>query len=225
MSILRKIVLGMALVASLAVAIFFGWRLYRHWTRPDIARDGGTILVYEIDEARWAEGKRPEDYSPEKLVAALKQRLDPGDLYGVTVRPISDTRFEIALPREGADHAAQVRKAEDLIARSGKLEFRIVANTDDDKDGIDAARAQLASLKDNPAEVKKLEAAASAGKPPPGPAPAGRQGIPQRPGLLHLLLGRTWPRRARTAAPRQRHRGERGPRQLLEGDGGGTEGG
>src|SRR5436305_10080518 len=51
---------------------------------------GGTILVYEIDET-----KKRADYDKDKLVAALKRRLDPADLYNITIRPVSDTRIEI----------------------------------------------------------------------------------------------------------------------------------
>jgi SecD/SecF fusion protein len=61
---------------------------------------GGTILVYEIDESKWAEGK-PQDYSVQKLTAKLKQRIDPADLYNITIRPVSDTRIEIILPTGG----------------------------------------------------------------------------------------------------------------------------
>src|SRR5438874_1593536 len=45
---------------------------------------GGTILVYEIDPDR----KLQEGYKPEQLAAALKRRIDPNDLYNVTIRPV-----------------------------------------------------------------------------------------------------------------------------------------
>lgn len=62
---------------------------------------GGTILVYEIDPQ-----KKPENYKPEDLAAALKRRIDPNDLLNVTIRPVSDTRVEIILPYGGAQKAA-----------------------------------------------------------------------------------------------------------------------
>jgi preprotein translocase subunit SecD len=171
MTLLRKIVLGLALVALLVVAAVFGWRLYRQWTRPDMAKVGGTVLVYEVDESRWPEGKKPESYSAEQLAAKLKQRIDPADLYGVTVRPLNDTRVEISLPRRDGDHAEQVQQVKELIARTGALEFRILANTDDDKEGIDLAKAFFDSVSNNPAELEKLKAAATTGNPPPAPRP------------------------------------------------------
>ncbi len=72
---------------------------------------GGTILVYEVDESRWPNGVVPPDYSVEKLTAKLKQRIDPADLYNVTIRPLSKTRVEIILPTGGlkyAQHQEQV---------------------------------------------------------------------------------------------------------------------
>jgi SecD/SecF fusion protein len=66
---------------------------------------GGTILIYEIDpDHQMAEGYKPSD-----LAAALKRRIDPNDLYNVTIRPLSDTRIEIILPTGGA---AQAQKAQ-----------------------------------------------------------------------------------------------------------------
>ena len=70
---------------------------------------GGTILVYEVDETRWPEGQKPSDYSVQKLAAKLKQRIDPADLYNVTIRPVSDTRIEIILPT-GGQHQAKVQE-------------------------------------------------------------------------------------------------------------------
>jgi SecD/SecF fusion protein len=168
---------------------------------------GGTILVYEIDP-----DKKPENYNKEQLISALKRRLDPADLYNITIRPLSDTRVEIILPTGGrhvlaaqeqawndlldavveewgdkgvkkenltsrrgdlADLSVKIRdvdksipskdiddlfkkkygdvlerqltgddveKIKDLIQRVGSLEFRILANRNDDKEAIDAAK-------------------------------------------------------------------------------------
>jgi preprotein translocase subunit SecD len=171
MTLARKLVLGLALAALLLVAVVFGWRLYRQWRRPDLAKDGGTVLVYEIDESRWPGGEVPQDYQPEKLTAKLKRRLDPDDLYGVIVRPVTNTRVEITLPCRDGNHEEQVRQVKELIALSGALDFRIVANTEDDREAIDEARRYFDSLADNADEQKKLERAASTGAGPPGPVP------------------------------------------------------
>src|SRR5262249_44424975 len=82
---------------------------------------GGTILVYEIDP-----DKKPENYNKEQLVAALKRRLDPADLYNITIRPLSDTRVEIILPT-GGHHRDEAEKQKwnewlDKVASNWKLD-------------------------------------------------------------------------------------------------------
>jgi SecD/SecF fusion protein len=67
---------------------------------------GGTILVYEVEDPN----KLPANYKPEDLAASLKKRIDPNDLYNVTIRPIGRTRVEIILPTGGL-HQAQVEEA------------------------------------------------------------------------------------------------------------------
>jgi SecD/SecF fusion protein len=66
---------------------------------------GGTILVYQVDP----EKKLKEDYKPEELATSLKRRIDPTDLYNVTIRPLSTTRVEIILPTGGA-HQARIEE-------------------------------------------------------------------------------------------------------------------
>jgi SecD/SecF fusion protein len=63
----------------------------------------------------------------------------------------------------------QVQSVKELISRVGSLEFRILANTHDDKDAIDAMNKFLAEASKNPKIKDELEARAVAGKPPPGP--------------------------------------------------------
>src|SRR5260370_31703598 len=67
---------------------------------------GGTILVFGIGPDR-----EPENFNPEQLAAALKRRIDPADLYNVTIRPVGDMRVEIILPTGGAFQAQQAEKA------------------------------------------------------------------------------------------------------------------
>jgi SecD/SecF fusion protein len=72
---------------------------------------GGTILVYEVDETKFPDGKIPQTYKPEELAASLKRRIDPADLYNVTIRPVSSTRVEIILPTGGTHEAIAEQKA------------------------------------------------------------------------------------------------------------------
>ncbi len=82
---------------------------------------GGTILVYEVDQERLAEQKKDnpqaKDFDPAEMAAFLKRRIDPADLYNVTIRPVGKTRFEIILPTGGAHQARADEKSwADLLA-------------------------------------------------------------------------------------------------------------
>src|SRR5437763_628281 len=76
---------------------------------------GGTILVYEVDET-----KMPDNFKAEDLAAALKKRIDPADLYNITIRPVpgNPPRVEIILPTGGRHQSdIQEKNWRDLIAR------------------------------------------------------------------------------------------------------------
>src|SRR5437773_10517588 len=65
---------------------------------------GGTILVYEID-LRKNQGE-DKAFDPLKdinvLAESLKRRIDPNDLYNITIRPAGgEGRIEIILPTGG----------------------------------------------------------------------------------------------------------------------------
>jgi SecD/SecF fusion protein len=70
---------------------------------------GGTILVYEVDEAKLKEqeeaSRGAKKFDPTEMAAFLKRRIDPADLYNVTIRPVGQTRFEIILPTGGTGQA------------------------------------------------------------------------------------------------------------------------
>jgi SecD/SecF fusion protein len=132
---------------------------------------GGTILVYEVNLERTklrqetekgtkdkdpkdgknknkADGLDPADMA--QLAAQIKRRIDPTDIKNVTVRPSGDRRVEIILPTGGSStgraalSAEDVEEAKRLISQMGVLEFRILANGPDDKEGIIAARQLVA---------------------------------------------------------------------------------
>src|SRR5438094_20983 len=72
---------------------------------------GGTILVYEVDESKsLQEGDRRN--TKDELAAALKRRIDPADLYNITIRPVGaeGKRVEIILPTGGL-HQAEIEEA------------------------------------------------------------------------------------------------------------------
>src|SRR5262245_11154474 len=76
---------------------------------------GGTILVYEVDPNR-----RPEHYKPEDLAASLKRRIDPADLYNVTIRPLSQDRIEIILPTGGHFQQQRAERAWQTLISQAK---------------------------------------------------------------------------------------------------------
>src|SRR5437763_3829778 len=82
---------------------------------------GGTILVYEVDTEKLAEESKDPNrkpFDPTEMAAFLKRRIDPADLYNVTIRPVGATRFEIILPTGGA-HQSQLEEQawQDLLAK------------------------------------------------------------------------------------------------------------
>src|ERR1700722_1255254 len=81
---------------------------------------GGTILVYEVDES-----KMPENFKAEDLAAALKRRIDPADLYNITIRPVAGTppRVEIILPTGGKHQAAAEKKNWEKLLTKAFEEF------------------------------------------------------------------------------------------------------
>src|SRR5262245_22030045 len=67
---------------------------------------GGTILIYEVDveKLKQSQGEDALDkLDSAKMVEFLKRRIDPNDLYNVTIRPVGgNTRYEIILPTGGS---------------------------------------------------------------------------------------------------------------------------
>jgi SecD/SecF fusion protein len=158
------VVLGIAVCA---------WAYTKDRFRLGVDLVGGTILVYEVDTS-----KQQGEVKPDELAAALKRRIDPADLYNVTIRPIpSETpRVEIILPTGGYASGKQtlnpeeVEKIKNLIQQQGRLEFRILANPTDDKEAIEQASKYFT----NPDHQERLADLEKKGLPPPEPeAPGG----------------------------------------------------
>jgi SecD/SecF fusion protein len=95
---MRRIILC---VTPLVVALLvLGWAYYQQvqghgGIRWGVDLSGGTILIYEVDKTK-TEGK----FDSNELAAALKRRIDPADLFQVTIRPIpaDPPRVEIIVP-------------------------------------------------------------------------------------------------------------------------------
>jgi SecD/SecF fusion protein len=231
---LTPLVVGLGVVA---------WAYFYHGFRLGVDLSGGTILVYEVDKTKMPEG----GFKSEDLAAALKKRIDPADLYQVTIRPIpaDPPRVEIIIPsstsgqREAREeawdqliqdvtnkypvegkknpygeirqgnvkglaarilelHAAsspdpkavdafinenyeigqekrrltgeEIENIKNLIAQQGRLEFKILANFNDDREAITRAEAYF---QDMSKEAKEdLLKRATLGEPLPPPRQA-----------------------------------------------------
>src|SRR5262245_5644595 len=90
---------------------------------------GGTILVYEVDESRM-----PENFKAEDLAAALKRRIDPADLYNITIRPIpgNPPRVEIILPTGGQHQEEAERRNWERVLEAAATAYPDLNATDPD---------------------------------------------------------------------------------------------
>jgi SecD/SecF fusion protein len=152
-------------IAGLAIGI---WQFYfRSPPKPDFDKVGGTILVYEID--RGHDDKEPDAALTAEMAQSLERRVD-----FAWVRPLDKGRVEIRIPRSGEKHEDDVLRVKELVAKTGLLEFRILANSVDDKEAIKDAREMINVRAENDAalqkELKKLQ---EKGLPPPGPRKIG----------------------------------------------------
>lgn len=99
------------------------YREGRGGIKPGVDLAGGTILIYEVDVSKF-KGKEinpatglPLDWKIEELCERLKRRIDPADLYNITIRPLGETRVEIILPTGGKLQAeAEKVRWDELVA-------------------------------------------------------------------------------------------------------------
>ncbi|MEX0939354.1 MAG: protein translocase subunit SecD [Pirellulales bacterium] len=129
-----KIGLVLCTVLAAAVICYFGWPPK---LGPDLS--GGVKLIYEIDPEAKAAG---EEIQMEQMIAALAQRVNPGGVKEVIIRPYGQEQVEIVIPKAGE---AEIRHIKRTISTSGALEFRIVANRNDHEQIIEAALADPGS--------------------------------------------------------------------------------
>jgi SecD/SecF fusion protein len=150
-----------------------------NWFHLGVDLSGGTILVYEVDKT-----KTKDDYTGkgQELADALKKRIDPADLLSATIRSVGGgDRVEIILPLRGQnkEEREEIEQIRYRIAQQGKLEFRILANTKDDKEAIDLARDLINGKGSEgtqaPAGITaELEKRNRDGTPPPDPMKDGK---------------------------------------------------
>jgi SecD/SecF fusion protein len=126
-----------------ALAVFIGLPLLM---REMGAEPQGPVLVYEVAPESLSVGQKVDI---EKLIQAIDRRLNPDWSRLARVRKIDDQRIEIALISK---EPANRQRVERLLAASGMLEFRILANNRDNKALIERALAE-------PSKTKLIDAA------------------------------------------------------------------
>ena len=150
-------------VATLAVSFFLGGYLGKKLRMPDhgwkiglclfsllasvvillmgppfklgVDLSGGVILVYEVDQTKKMPG---ETVDMDKLVAAVARRVNPGGQKEVTIRKYGTEEIEIIVPEVTKPKCSG---SSGSSARTGNLEFRILANQRNDKELIERAMA------------------------------------------------------------------------------------
>ncbi len=102
---------------------------------------GGVILVYEVDQSKRGANAQPVDM--DKLIDAIQRRVNPAGTKEVVIRKYGNEQIEIIDPvgKAEVDHLKRV------ISSVGDLQFRILANTRDDKDLIERAKAEPSKSK------------------------------------------------------------------------------
>ncbi len=90
--------------------------------------NGKSIFTYEAEQKQ-----RPVAMSD--LIAAVGRRINPGGVKELTIRQYGAEQLEVIIPEVDKQEVDQIKKR---ISTSGLLEFRIVANQNDDRDIIRA---------------------------------------------------------------------------------------
>ena len=93
---------------------------------------GGTILLYQVKQPA------PEDFSLDKMVAAIQRRVNPIGMTDVTIRGVGTDRVEIIIPKANKE---EVDRCKRVLTDLGTLEFRILANRRDHGSTVDEAEA------------------------------------------------------------------------------------
>ena len=108
---------------------------------------GGVILVYEVDQSKRASQEPLSGDEMDKLIAAIQRRVNPGGTKEVVIRKYGNQQVEIICPISKTEGAAEVDHLKRMISSVGDLQFRILANTRDDKELIDRALAEPSKSK------------------------------------------------------------------------------
>lgn len=120
------------MIVIVAAVLLCGWVVSnpsRFRLGPDLA--GGTILIYQK-----AENEKGPATNIEKLLPALKERLDPAGLYNYVIRALGTDRVEIIMPEALSEDVDRVKR---LVSTVGQLQFKIVAHNRRHRELMDRA--------------------------------------------------------------------------------------
>ncbi len=111
---------------------------------------GGTILVYEIDLRKNIDTENKFD--PVKdinvLAESLKRRIDPNDLYNITIRPAGgEGRIEIILPTGGTHRAKKAEQVWNDMLEVMKKKF-LSAIAEEEQAKLQVGRGKVLELAD-----------------------------------------------------------------------------
>ncbi len=129
------VVVALFMLIAVAAFVFFP-QIQQSMMQPK-----GPVLVYEVDPDSLTPGQTVD---MDKLARAIDRRLNVGWNRLGQVRKLDGQRIEVAVVGKSP---ADRQRVEELLARAGTLEFRILANVRDDKDLIDQASADPSKAK------------------------------------------------------------------------------
>ena len=95
---------------------------------------GGVTMIYEIQEPQDPQAEKP---SAEYLATRLQGRVDPAGTKEVVIRAFGQDKIEIIVPDVGAEEVDNIKRR---LATAGFMQFRILANLQDNRSAIDRAR-------------------------------------------------------------------------------------
>lgn len=133
--------IGYSLAAiSISIAVIIAYRP----AKLGVDLKGGTILIYSIDakatEAMTQTNNRG-GFNMEALCQALTMRVNPDGLKEIVIRPFGENQVEVIVPETGLEVDALKEKLE----QPGFLEFRIVADPQEDGQLVNLAMEQTRS--------------------------------------------------------------------------------
>jgi SecD/SecF fusion protein len=143
--------LGITLGVVIACGLILGFGKMQYGV--DIR--GGTILLYEVDESEMAQPINPDEpmvssnrqsIDIDAVAIALRERLNPGGQKELSIRGYGQKQIEIVVPNVDQFEIDEIKR---LVSSAGTLQFRIVANSRDHADIIQAARLQSTSDNQN----------------------------------------------------------------------------